>query len=290
MNVVVLGATGHVGSAVATALLEQEQAVTVVTRDADRGTLWEQRGATVAVADVADVAALRDVLASGSRAFILNPPADPSTDTDVEERRTVAAIVAALEGSGLEKMVVASTYGARPGERCGDLSVLHELEQGALASGIPTVINRGAYYFSNWDGSADTARDDGVIYSMFPDDFVMPMVAPGDLGVAGARRLLEPVEASGIHFLEGPRRYSPGDVAAMIARVLDRQVEVVTVPPSEHRATFKSMGFSDAAADAYACMTDVALRGDYEMPDSPERGETKLETYITNLISDTPDA
>jgi len=200
----------------------------------------------------------------------------------------VAAIVAALHGSRLEKVVVASTYGARPGERCGDLSVLYELEQGVLASGIPAVVNRGAYYFSNWDHSIDTARDDGLLVSMFPADLELPMVAPADLGAAGARRLLEPVDATGIHFVEGPARYTPGDVAAMFARALDRPVEVSEIPPDEHRSTFLSMGFSDAAAEAYARMTDVTRRRDVELPDGPERGTTDLQTYVDDLV--TPDS
>ena len=56
-----------------------------------------------AAPDYEDEAAL-----TGKRAFLLNPPAAPSSDTDVEERATVAAIVEALEGSGLEKVVAAS--------------------------------------------------------------------------------------------------------------------------------------------------------------------------------------
>ena len=75
-----------------------------------------------------------------------------SGDTDAEERETVDAIVGALAGSGLEKVVAASTFGARPGERCGDLTVLHGFEEKLRAQPIPAAINRGAYYMSNWAG------------------------------------------------------------------------------------------------------------------------------------------
>lgn len=70
---------------------------------------WKQKGAQVAVADVRDVRALRAVFESGRRAYLLNPPAPPSTDIDVEERATVRAILTTLEGSGLEKVVAQST-------------------------------------------------------------------------------------------------------------------------------------------------------------------------------------
>ena len=50
----------------------------------------------------------------------MNPLADPAGDTDAAEPRTVDTILDALEGSGLEKVVAVSTYGAQPGERIGN--------------------------------------------------------------------------------------------------------------------------------------------------------------------------
>jgi uncharacterized protein YbjT (DUF2867 family) len=82
---------------------------------------------------------------------LLNPPADTTKDTDVIERRTVANILMALEGSGLEKVVAESTGGAQPRDRIGDLNVLWELEEGLSRQTIPAAINRAAYYMTNWD-------------------------------------------------------------------------------------------------------------------------------------------
>lgn len=93
---IILGATGHVGSATAKALLDAGQAVTAVTRDASHACALADRGASVAVVDIGDPNALRDVLRSGKRAFLLNPPAAPSTETDMVERESVRNILAAL--------------------------------------------------------------------------------------------------------------------------------------------------------------------------------------------------
>ena len=131
---VVMGATGHVGAAVADELLLRGQEVTILTRHPDRVGAWQDKGARVAAADAEDVNSLRQAFRSGKRAFLLNPPADPSGDTDATERRTIANILAALEGCGLEKVVAASTYGAQPGDAIGDLSTLWELEEGIANS------------------------------------------------------------------------------------------------------------------------------------------------------------
>jgi uncharacterized protein YbjT (DUF2867 family) len=281
---VILGGTGQVGAAVARALLQRGERVTVVTRDATHGAELRDAGALIAVVDIRDSARLREVFRSGTRAFLLNPSADPSGDTDAEERANVAAIVRALDGSGLHKVVAASTYGARSGERCGDLTVLHEFEEKLRTQSIPAAINRGAYYMSNWLGMLDAVRERGTLPSFFPADFPLPMVAPEDLGDASARRLLEPVNETGLRFVEGPDRYTPRDVADAFSAALDMPVDVEVVPREAWEETFTRFGFSKAAAQSYACMTGTVVDDEAAWPDDPERGPTRLPDFIRSRV------
>ena len=280
---VILGATGHVGSAAADDLIRAGKPVTVVTRDEEKAASWQSRGAEAAVLDVTDVDALRSAFKRGRRAFLLNPPASPSTDTDVEEHRTFTSIVQALDGSGLEKVVVESTYGAQPGDRIGDLSVLFDFEQALARQPIPVTVLRAAYYMSNWDASLDAAKQ-GVLPTMYPADLMIPMVAPSDLGAAAARLLQEEVEQTGIHYVEGPARYSSNDVAAAFAKALHRHVAVAVTPRDQWQAAYRKLGLSDAAAFAFARMTAASVDGSFEMPAEPERGTITLDAYIAALV------
>ncbi len=72
---IILGATGRVGSAVAMALLEQDEPVTVVTRDPLPAEPFTRRGAVAGVTNLHDVNGLRAVLQQGRTAFLLMPPA-----------------------------------------------------------------------------------------------------------------------------------------------------------------------------------------------------------------------
>ncbi|MGH6613064.1 NmrA family NAD(P)-binding protein [Sphingomonas sp.] len=280
---IILGGTGHVGSAAAKTLLAQGAPVTIVTRDEGKAGELKQAGATLAVADVGDPDALRRVLATGRRAFLLNPPADPKTDTDAEEKRTIASILAALDGSGLEKVVAESAYGAQPGDRLGDLGTLYTLEQGLKTQPIPASIIRAAYYYSNWDASLDTAREQGVVHTMLPVDFALPMVAPQDLGEQAARLLTEPADRTGTHYVEGPERCSAADVAAAFAAAFGKPVKVVATPREQWVESFTALGFSDAAAESYARMTAITLdKG--EAPEAPIRGSVTLDDYVADLV------
>jgi uncharacterized protein YbjT (DUF2867 family) len=281
---IILGGTGHVGSAAARALLDQRRPVTIVTRSAAKAEGWQRRGAEAAVVDVRDVDRLRAVFRRGRRAFLLNPPADVATDTDAGERETVRCILAALDGSGLEKVVAESAYGAQPGERCGDLTVLHGLEQGLKAQAIPATIQRAGYYMSNWAASLEAVRGQGMLPSMLPVGLRIPMVAPEDLGRAAARWLTEPVERTGLHYVEGPEPYSAADVAAAFAEALGRPIAVNEVPREAWEETFRSLGFSEPAAESYARMTAASVDGGFEMPDRPVRGSVTLRDYIGALV------
>ena len=146
---VIMGATGHVGSAVADGMLARDHQVTIVTREPVHAKAWRAKGAAVAEANISDPDSLRAAFRCGRRAFILNPPGDIKGDTDEIERQTVAGILAALAGSGLEKVVAESTAGAAPGDAIGDSSVLWELEQVLERQSIPAAINRAAFYMSN---------------------------------------------------------------------------------------------------------------------------------------------
>ncbi|WP_117192530.1 NmrA family NAD(P)-binding protein [Rhizobium terrae] len=278
---VILGGTGHVGSATAEALLSRGEPVTVVTRNAENAEGLRRKGARVAVADIADTEALRAIFRRGRRLYALNPPASPDGDTDIREKRTIASILSAIEGSGLEKVVGHSTYGARKGERIGDLGTLFELEEGLRRQPVPASILRAAYYMTNWDMSLETAKNNGVLTTFFPSDFRLAMVAPEDLGEAAADLMTEPASETRLVHAEGPERYSSADVAAALSQRFGKPVEVKTVPREQWEETYRSFGFSDAAAKSYAGMTALAMESPPPPPNEARRGRVTLRRYLS---------
>lgn len=280
----IMGGTGHVGSAVAAALLRERKPVTVLTRDARRADKARQAGAHVAEVDINEVDALQTVLRHGRRAFLLNPPADITADTDATEKSTIANILRALTGTGLDKVVAASTGGAQPGERLGDLNTLWTLEAGLREQPIPAAINRAAYYMSNWDGLLDAVRDSGRLPTLFPADLPIPMVSPVDVGEAAAQRLMSSVEDVGLQYVTGPRPYTPAEVASAFSQRLARPVTVEVVPRAQWEAWFRQLGFSPVAAESYARMTARCVDHGFDMPEDAWRGETTFEAHLDDLL------
>jgi uncharacterized protein YbjT (DUF2867 family) len=284
---IVLGATGHVGSEVALQLLSRGEQVTIVTRSAARGEALRSRGAQVAVLDVRDSAALSDLFRRGKRAFLLNPPGDPTGDVVAEERASATSVARAVAASHLEHVVLQSTYGAQPGDTIGDLGVLYELEQQLAAQDTPLHVVRGAYYMSNWDASLAATRE-GQLQTFFPGAFRLPMVAPADLGEQACSLLRSPPAHSSLTYVEGPARYSSDDVARAFATALGRKVEVQTVDERAWETALHGFGFSERSARAMAGMTRITLHERYELPAAPRRGRRTLDEYIAALVHEAP--
>jgi len=283
---VILGAAGHIGSQLVESLKTIGENIVAVTHDADKAhsvTAGSVKGVAV---DLKDADALRDIFHKGKRAFLLNPQAPPTTDTNSEELGMAKSISDAVKGSGLEKVVVVSTYGAQEGDAIGDLSVLWEFERLIKTAGVPMAVNRGAYYFTNIDMLVDAAQN-GELPTPFPEDFVMPMVSPIDLGKVAAARLTSPVEDIGVKYVEGPRRYSFADVAAILSDAVGRHVETKRIPRDGIKASYLEQGFSEPAARAFTNMTLATLDQGPDLPTDPILGEVTLEQHVKSTIEAT---
>lgn len=282
---IITGGTGHIGKALSAELLERKEDVLIITHNPDKPDEIAKSGARSAIVDVNDTNKLNQVYRKGNRLFVLNPPADPSRDMVAEEFKSVQSILSAISDSGAEKIVVASTYGTQPGHDIGDLGVLHELERGIASSGMSHAIIRSAYYYTNWDMSLDTAINEGKIYTFFPPDFRLPMVAPADIAKLAAQLLTGSVNQTGLHYCAGPEDYSPNDVAAAFGKALGKPVEAVEIPRETWEETMMQVGFSEKSAKSMANMTAITLEDDYEKPDNPYRGTITIEEYISGLVN-----
>ena len=258
--------------------------MTIISRSAAKAKEWTKKGAAFKVADIYDTEALHTIFKEGRRIFVLNPPADPSSDTTAQELKTASSLVKALKYSRVEKVVVESTLGAQPGDSNGDLGVLFELEQQIKSLTYPHSIIRAAYYMSNWASGLETVIKEGRLLSFYPADFKMPMVAPADIGEFAARLLTEK-NTPELNAIEGPESYSANDVAEAFAAVLGKEVQVQVVPPEAWEETYKSLGFSEVAAKSYSHMTRISLEGDYVIPQNKVRGKTTLRNYISELVA-----
>ncbi|XVN15278.1 hypothetical protein QZH46_03385 [Pseudomonas corrugata] len=95
---------------------------------------------------------------------------------------------------------------------------------------------------------------------------------------------MSPVTDIGVRYVQGPRLYSPNDVAQAFSQALGRPVEVQVIPRNRWEDAFLDLGFSPAAAQSYTRMTEISVDSGFEVAEDGLRGTTTIETYIQALV------
>lgn len=282
---VVFGVTGNTGKVVADTLLSQKKAVRVVVRDAAKGAPWKAKGAEVAVATVEDSASVAKAIQGADGAYLLLPPDYASKDNLGDKTRQIDSVAKALAGSGLKHLVLLSSIGAQHEDGTGPIKSIHAAEQRFAATGVPCTFLRAPYFMENFGSSLGPVNSDGVLYAMF--DAKIPMIATKDIGATAAKLLVEGPGKPSIVNLHGPAEYTPSDVAATLAKILGKPVNVVLVPEAGRVGALTGAGLTEDLAKLFAEMNAGIAKGlmAWETTGVREaKGTTGLETVLRGLL------
>jgi uncharacterized protein YbjT (DUF2867 family) len=241
----VTGITGQVGGYVARTLMTEGRQVRAVVRNPGKGAVWGDRGCDVAVADVADPAALAEAFRGTQGVFLLLPPTfDPSPGFP-EARAVIAAVRAAIESARPERVVCLSTIGAQA-EQENLLTQLTLLERALADAPVPVTFLRPGWFIENSTWDVAPARDRGVMPSFLqPLSRPIPMVSVGDVGRVAAELVQEVWVGKRVVELEGPARVSPNDIAAAFSELVGRPVRAEAVPRDTWQAMFTAQGMKN---------------------------------------------
>jgi uncharacterized protein YbjT (DUF2867 family) len=278
----ITGITGKVGGAAARALIEQGLSVRAVLRDAAKGAAWAARGCEVALADMKDASALTAAFTGVEGVFLLIPPNFDPTPGFPEIRTIIAALTTAIMAARPPKIVCLSTIGAQATQP-NLLNQLGLVEQALAALPMPVCFLRAAWFMENATGDVAPAREGVVPSYLQPLDKPVPMVATADIGRLAAALLQEDWSGRRIVELEGPRRVTPHEIAALFAEILGREVRMEPVPRASWENVFTLQGMRNPAPRAQ--MLDGFNEGWIEF-EAGERGAQKGQADIKTVLRD----
>lgn len=283
---VIAGVTGHVGSVAAKALLAQGQKIRVLVRDAKKGEAWSKQGAEVAVGALDDSAFLASALKGATGFFTLLPPDFTPPDMYARQVQRADAIAAAVKTSGVRHVVMLSSIGADHSSGNGPIRGVHYLERKLRETGtILTAIRAGSFQ-ENIGNSIGPAQATGLFFNMSgSQDYPLPLIATADIGALVATSLVNPPSKSEVVDIHGPS-YSVKDQAKKLGAALGKELKIVDVPPSEHKAAFLKAGMPEHAAAVFAEM--LAFFGSGVAKPSGDRmvqGTTSLDETIRATLA-----
>ncbi len=282
----VAGVSGNTGRVVAEQLLAQGKSVRVIVRDAAKGAVWAEEGAEVAVADLADAAALTKALSGVQGAYLLLPPNLTTGNFRAYQDRVGQSLVRAVEAAEVPHVVLLSSIAAHHPAGTGPIAGLHPVET-ALRT-LPrtrSTFVRAAYFMENLLGNF-SALDQGILPSFVPANVRFPMVATADIGKVAAQELLrgatEPVRIVEL----GSEGNSNQEVADILSKLKGRTITVAEGPVSAMTETLVGYGFPRDIAEMYQEMTAGLISGHVSFEGGHARviGETSLATFLAKSV------
>jgi len=283
---VITGATGHVGSVAAEALLARGKSVRIVVRDAAKAEHLRALGAQVFIADLTDQGALARAVRGAEGVFLLSPPDLGARDFIAERKRLTERQIGTLAAESVPHVVLLSSIGAHHASGTGPILSVHNAETQLYAAGLAATCVRAGYFVENWAAVVPAVKGDGVLPSFIAADRRVPSVSTPDIGQVVAQALIDGPRDVRVIELSGPRDLSPNDVAQAFSRLLGKPVKVVEAPLEAAVPTFTSFGASENIANLFREMYQCIAEGKL-VPEGRElvRGKTELETTLRALLT-----
>jgi uncharacterized protein YbjT (DUF2867 family) len=217
--ILVTGATGNIGSEAVRLLVDEEQPVRALTRDARK--LDGVRGIEIAVGDFTRPETLAPALA-GVTGLLLTAGAR-------ELAGVTRAMVEAARGSTLQHVTLVSsgTIHIEPRTRIGQWHL--DAEEILRASGLGWTMLRPVGFASNALRWAGTIKSQGVVFA--PQGGPSSPIDPRDIAAVAVRALVEPQDHLGkTHLITGGSTLTPADQVAVIGTLLGRELRFQPVP------------------------------------------------------------
>jgi NAD(P)H dehydrogenase (quinone) len=278
----ILGATGKAGRATIGALRRRGLPVRAVVRDAAKADALAAMGCEIAVADLRDGAALAAAISGAQAVQVIVPISPKAEDPAAEMRAVIATVARALNEVGAPRVVAISDYGAERDAGTGITLAFHELEAQLRKTSAQLTLLRSAEHMQNWARLFKVAAETGVLPSLHhPLTKLFPMVSAGDVGIAAADLLAATDDHATprIVYVEGPRRYTPLDVAKTLGGLFGREIVAHELPRRDWIPALTRGGLSAKYAALVAELYDAHNAGLIEV----ERGAKDVRRGATEF-------
>lgn len=230
--ILVTGATGQQGGAVARALLAKGQQVRVMTRHLEKAASLAKAGAEVVQGDLTNQAILQMALRGVYGVFAMSTPFEEGMEAEVRQGTMLAD---AAKEAGITHYVYTSVGSAHRNTGIPHFDSKWKVEQHIRQIGLPATILRPVWFMENFTTFAKPSAE-GVLSLPMKPSRKLAMVALKDIGEFGAAAFLRPNEFIGQAIdLAGDELTMP-ETAAQLTHAIGRPIRFQEFPIEQAEA------------------------------------------------------
>jgi uncharacterized protein YbjT (DUF2867 family) len=291
MKIILTGSLGNISKPLATALVQQGHAITVISSKPDRQAEIEALGATAAVGKVEDVDFLTATFTGADAVYLMVPPHFAVADSRAYHQQVGRNYAQAVKQSGVQRVVQLSSWGAHLAEGTGGILGSHDVE--VLLREVPGIALthlRPTSFYTNFYTSIGMIKGAGIMGANYAGDIKVAFVHPRDIAAAAAEELIKPATAPGsdVRYVASDERTADEVAHAFGAAIGQPNLQWVAFTDEQMRENMVKNGVpthrADEVVDIYASINSGKLGEDY-WQHRPTLGEVKLEGFAREFAA-----
>ena len=230
--ILVTGATGQQGGAVATALLTKGQKVRVMSRTPEKASALAKAGAEVVKGNLTNASELQAALRGVHGVFAMSTWFEAGMDQEVRQGIMMAD---AAKQAGIAHYVYTSVGSAHRNTGIPHFETKWKVEQHIRQIGLPATILRPVWFMENFTTFSKPSAE-GILMMPMRADKKLAMVALRDIGEFGAAAFMRPNDFLGQAIdLAGDELTMP-EVAVQLSNVTGRSIQFQGLPLEQAEA------------------------------------------------------
>lgn len=235
-TILVTGATGQQGGAVAKNLISKGQKVRALTRSLAKGEALEKIGAEVVAGNLTDQASLDSALQGIKQVFLVTTPFEAGMDTEVQQGITM---VDAAKAAGVEHLVFNSVASADKKTGIPHFETKWEVEQHLRKSGVPATIIRPVFFIENFYSPWFLPSiQQGELMLPMAKDRPLQMISINDIGEFGASAFIRKEEFLNQEIDIAGDELDLNEAMRLLSNSLGRTVVFEQLPDDQAEETF----------------------------------------------------
>lgn len=287
-KIVILGATGTMGSKISEILLNEGHEVTLIARHTDKLEKYHSLGANIVAGTITDVEMLTNAFKNADSAFVLLPDNVMAENTRAYQRQVTGKLIEAIENSGIRYIVNMSSLGAHMHEGNGIMGGTGEQEVRLNQLKDINVLHiRSAYFMENFLRTIGLVKKMGFNGTAADGDHSIPMVATKDVAKIAVGHLANlDFTGKSVHAVMGPRDYTYKELTSIIGKAIGNpELAYIQIPAEQVKQTFLGNGFSADFADNLVEMGTAIKTGfmNYQKRDDSTTTPTTAEDFVNEV-------
>lgn len=287
-KIVILGATGTVGSKIAENLLNDGHQVTLIARHTEKLEKYRSLGAEIIAGDINDVETLTSAFANADSTFILLPDNVKAENTRAYQREVTSRLIEAIEKSGIKYVVNMSSLGSHMHEGNGMMGGTGEQEVRLNQLKYVNVLHiRSAYFMENFLRIIGLVKNKGINGTAADGDHAIPMVATQDVAKVAAEHLSNlDFTGKSVHAVMGSRDYTYREFTNIIGKAIGNpELPYIQIPVEQAKQVFLDNGFSEDFVDNLLGMAVAIKSGmmNYQKRDDSTTTPTTAEDFVSEV-------